>query len=484
MYKAISTFIAGCMLLSLVAVSFAKADVTEEIPKETFADAKTQEFSYDTYLAVHETTQPAEVELELPVSSCAFSEEVQLLEQDVLPGLNGDDYYIWDNTQGRLDWEVNIPSDGRYQLEIVYCPVPGKTESVEIGLEIDNTVLFEEMQRLSLPRWWRAVGDPRTDAQGNMFAPEQKEVTDWFSYIAKDADGIYTDSFQFALTAGKHTISLIAGAGAFAVKKIMLSPPEKGNFQTVENDADHYQGDSIILEGESADLRSTYSLVALSELSTPDVYPASWDGGQLNYIGGSNWKNPGDVLAWKVDVPQTGYYTLYIKYRQNYLLNGETYRRLRIDNELYHEETSVIAFPYTQKFKLLTPTDENGQAIPIYLTEGEHTLSLEVTMEPMAEINRELEDLVYRLGTVYRKIVMITGDTPDADRDYNLFGQIPDLEEQFTSFITILTSLAEQTEQLSGQRGNSGATILRNMAGTLERMIEFFYQAQQYKTAI
>lgn len=59
----------------------------------------------------------------------------------------------------------------------------------------------------------------------------------------------------------------------------------------------------------------------------------------------------------------------------------------------------------------------------------------------MAPFYRRLSELVSSLGDEYMKMVMITGESPDMNRDYELFRQVPDFEKTLQRNLDALTSL-------------------------------------------
>lgn len=38
---------------------------------------------------------------------------------------------------------------------------------------------------------------------------------------------------------------------------------------------------------------------------------------RINVIGGANWKYAGQEISWEIDVPDSGFYELAFRYRQN-----------------------------------------------------------------------------------------------------------------------------------------------------------------------
>ena len=82
----------------------------------------------------------------------------------------------------------------------------------------------------------------------------------------------------------------------------------------------------------------------------------------------------------------------------------------------------------------------------IFLTPGEHVLSLTVTLGDFSEVYRDLSRVTDTMGSLYRKIVMITGETIDANRSYELFKQIPGFNDSLKGIKKDPASTADQEE--------------------------------------
>lgn len=87
---------------------------------------------------------------------------------------------------------------------------------------------------------------------------------------------------------------------------------------------------------------------------------------------------------------------------------------------------------------------------------------------------------VEQIGDQYLRIAMITGESPDVNRDYDLFEQIPDLENILTDVYESLTSLASDMKKSSGKRSGSIVAALNNMNRILKAMLDNPYDAHRY----
>ena len=374
---------------------------------------------------------------------------------------------VWKSHSGSLTWEFTVPKNGKYQLGFEYYNIFDGGNPIDLGLKIDGKYLFPEMKNIELTRVYTNSSEVRKDGSGNEFAPMQEECEGWYNSWAKDPEGLITEPYAYALSKGKHTLTISSGDEAFALLTIIFAPAQKSvtykELSKQYNKSQHYMGEPIVIEGEDAKFKTSSSLIAKADTSDPSVYPSEVFRTKINYIGSTNWQQPGQTLSWKIDVPEDGLYKLGMRFRQSYLLNGDTYRNLTVDGNYLFEEASAIAFPYGGGWQFMEFANKDEEPYLLYLTKGKHTFSMEVTVGPMAEINRRMQGVVSSLGTIYRKFVMIVGNSPDANRDYNLFGQIPDLEEQLKKTKASLDEIVSQIENMTGKRSGTNVVVLKNM---------------------
>ena len=395
------------------------------------------------------------------------------------------DALCWNNDGGSVTWDFEVAQDGAYELVLEYKPLGNSTDSVEIAVKIDGQYPFAEAKSVFLERYWEDDGNLRTDEKGNEFAPKAKQTNKWYKKSIYDPSGFNVNPLSFVMQSGAHQITIESKSQAVAIKSIRFVPvvsvmDYSKYLEKFKNAAD-YSGETLVLEGEDAAERSKKSIVALSDNSSISIQPQSAFLSKINYIGSNNWNLPGDTITWNIDVKKSGFYTLKFSYRQNHTINENFYRELKIDGEVPFNQAKTIAFPYSGSWSYLTFSDTENKPYKIYLSEGKHTLSLSVTMGPLSQVCGTLNDLVYELADFYRSIVMITGENPDVNRDYNLFKQIKDYDKRLKGYSEILDNMMKKLSEIAGNDSGSGLTILRNMKDVIERMRNNKYYAHQYK---
>ncbi|MBR5721846.1 MAG: hypothetical protein IKX78_05125, partial [Clostridia bacterium] len=377
-------------------------------------------------------------------SYSASQENIEIIGADYSASENAEirvdnDFYgkrvlRWENEKGIVSYNFSLSQDADYYLKLFYGTVEGSGADIRVGIKIDGNYPFVEAEEVSFKRSFQNSGDVRADKWGNQFAPEQQERFGLFSGYAEDSLGRESEPFRFSISAGAHTLEIVAIDEPFAIEKIVFEAPKVAvSYEDYINrfsDKPAFDGKEIVIQGENADYKSASYLVPLSDMSEKSII--SFDGKEnngvtetINYIGSTNWQSQGDMLTWKISVKEEGLYKLSLKYRQKYVTNGVSYRKLAIDGEVPFKEAESVSFPYDSAWEYMTFSDKDAKPYLIYLSAGEHTLSLTVTLGEFSEVYRDLSKVVDTMGSLYRKIVMITGETIDSNRSYELFKQIP-----------------------------------------------------------
>lgn len=442
--------------------------------------------NYLTYYDEIKSTAPAEAAIELDALDYTQAQGAQLA-----PGVDaetGENYLNWTNGEGLVSWSFWVPETALYRIGVRYRAFEKDGNTISLRVLFDGESPYDELDNITLRRLWENDGEVWVSSTGNQVAPSQREVLRFSDYWLTDASGVSQDPLVVRLEAGQHTISLEMEVGAVSISRLVLAAPqqlptyEEALASYLAKGAQELDGEVQMIEGEDAVLKTSKSLVAKCDNSEASLSPSDPALDVVNYIGSTNWGTIGDTITWEVEVAQDGLYQLGYHYRQSYILGGISYRSLAIDGNIPFEEAKSIPFFYDSKWQYGVFEQEDGTPYYFYLTAGKHTLSLTVTMGPTAEINGRLSEVVLQLGRLYRQIVMITGETPDINRDYDLFGQIPDFEKNLTAVYQELQTLAEQLSLLTGSRSNSQTSVMRNMANTIERMLDHPYQATDYKS--
>lgn len=366
--------------------------------------------------------------------------------------------------------------------------VPGNDGlDARINIKIDGEYPFEQAESIGLPRYWENATEVRRDDFGNEIAPEQVPYNGFIKRPLYDNTGINLYPYEFNFSKGKHTITVGLISGELAISEISIINPDNANLDYsvvkesyLKKGYHEYQSSPIKIEAENAILKNTNDIVPESDNTSKKLSPSSPKSSIINCIGGTNWKNSTKEIVWSIDVPEDALYKLGFMFKQDQVVNGISYRHLRIDGFTPFKEAAAIEFQYDTAWQFYEFADANNEAYLFYLTKGAHELSMSVTLGPQAELYSRLKRVAEELGDFYIDVVMITGETPDANRDYELFKQIPNYYEILNSNYDELMSLAKSAQKLTGENGSNYIAAMKNMARVVKQMSKNSYTAEEY----
>ena len=374
-----------------------------------------------------------------------------------------------------VEYTVNVEQAGFYYIHMEYHPLPARGIPIERSLLINGAVPFLGADRLSFPRIWGDAGPSRFDNQGNEIRPRQVERPRWESTWFRDSLGYITEPYAFHLRAGENTIRLVGINEPLAIRSLTLKAPfEVKSYRDfiAGVDLSRFQNTRrnflLKVQGERAVRRSDSSLYAIYDRSSGATDPASVARIRLNMIGGEAWRVAGQWIEWEFEVPEDGMYRITFKGRQNYNRGFVSNRTVMLNGEILSREFASVPFPYSNRWVHYTLSDDYGDLL-LPLERGTHSLRMQVTLGGMGEMLNVMEESVYRLNSIYRKILVLTGPEPDVFRDYRVDAVYPEVIEAMALESKILFKLVDDLTRYSGERSAEAAVAL-----TLARQLEFF----------
>lgn len=377
---------------------------------------------------------------------------------------------------GTISWDVSVERQGLYQIRIHYLPLEGKSSAIERQVAINEKVPFREADIVTFDRVWGNRDEVvARDDRGNDLRPRQVENPVWQLSTFKDSDGYYEDPYLFYFDKGTQTLSLTALREPVLIDYIELY--QATELQTYAEVQKKYEAEGLqpaesqylLIQAEDAVRKSSPTLYGLSDRSSASVVPYDVSKLRINTIGGLNWKYPGQWIEWEVEVEEDGLYQMAFKVKQDQLRGVYATRSLTIDDQVPFTEMKRLRYQYSTDWQM----DVLGGDEPylFHLTKGTHRIRLTVSLGEMAPLLRTVESSILQLNEMYRKILMITSNSPDSYRDYQLDIRIPDMLEVFAEQAETLQQVADYLEEATGERSDKVA-VLHSVVRQLNDMIE------------
>ena len=166
----------------------------------------------------------------------------------------------------------------------------------------------------------------------------------------KDDMGYVTEPYMFYFEKGENTISLSSIKEPVLIDCIeILSVNDIVDYQTYisQMKALHPQtnitNQMVYIDAEKATYKSSPTLYPITDRSSSNTYPFSLKETKKNIIGGDQWKVLGDWISWEFTVPESGYYNISMRARQN-LVRGMYSSRIAYVSEASTQNASQTLF--------------------------------------------------------------------------------------------------------------------------------------------
>ena len=403
-------------------------------------------------------------------------EELNITDESV------NDKLLYTPEKGSVTWEINVPEDGFYNLELSYYPIKGTSSGIERKLSINGEEIFDKTTTFVFSRVWGNDTDeiikldtsdannyvkelvPAIDTKGNDVKPLQRENPVLRTSYFKDDMGYTTEPYQFYFKKGVNTIELTAVKECVVIDKItVLSVADKlsyEDYKALNAGKPATNGTfSSRIEGEAASAKSSPTLYPTTDRTSSMTYPSSYTATKLNAIGGDNWRVLGDWITWEVEVPADGYYNISMRTKQSTVRGMYSNRIVYVDGEIAFDELKQTIFAYSADWQLVTLGNAQ-ESFEFYLTKGVHTITMEVTLGDYAAIVEEIEDVVNYLNDLYLEIIKFTTTSPDIGRDYELAnrGELR-LMERLKSAKERLQVVSKAISDISGTQSDKTGVI-------------------------
>ncbi|MBE6543875.1 MAG: extracellular solute-binding protein [Ruminococcaceae bacterium] len=424
---------------------------------------------------------------------------------------------------GTVGWKLTIPegSEGKYTIRIVYYSETSKDSkktSIERSFYLDGEIPFYESTYLSFTKTYvcdyktvaeieawiaeQGGGIPtmnhtdktgsyafQPDINGNEIRPGSVLKPTWREAYFSDPTGYYVQPLEYYFSAGEHTIQLYSQRESMSVASIELVPYEPE--MSYEEYVKYYEGKGaqivnlespIVYEAEFTEATSEATIYATNDRTSCITSPQDPALQALNTIGGGTddkrWNIVGQWVRYKVEVPESGFYKIVMRYNQNTLEGSFVSRKLRVQlpGEEYASipfyEASYLQFRYADDWQtgyIKNSNKEYADGFMVYLEKGENLLEFEANLGEISDIIRRVDESLDAVNAAYIKILMICGNTPDENTSYGFYRRIPEAVDELYNQSVILTQLIDELTALTEDVG-SQITTLRTVATLLEKM--------------
>ncbi|WP_274648632.1 extracellular solute-binding protein [Paenibacillus humicola] len=391
----------------------------------------------------------------------------------------GGPVFRWDKNTPEVDFTVDVPAGGLYNVRIDYYPLSDTIMSIERGIKVNGDYPYFQARQFELYKYWRdAVYPFAKDGLGGDELPQQKPIPGWRSETVEDPASADDRPLLFYLKQGSNTIALPYISEPVLLGGITVTSPEDvpSYKEYALNGGGMHMAPAALqtVEAERTLNKNEPFVRALAD-GSPSSVPFDSGSLRLNALGGDSWQTSGQSVTWRFEAPADGDYQLAFKYKHNTNTSDSgtdlpVYRTLRIDGAIPFEEMRRVAFPFANDWTNQVVANAGGVPYRFHLTKGEHTLTLTANDAPYRETITAIRKVMDGINDLAIEVKMATGNTQDANRDWDLTDQIPDAADRLNGFADELSRRFDALVKLVGRNPDSANALavsadrLRNLA--------------------
>lgn len=479
--KKIRVFSAGLAFVMIFSIFCANFSAESTLAAGELPESKYSADSYLIYRNLYASENRDVPEIVINAGDYSAKEgDTALLDE--VDGVKGP--HLQQGADGFVEYTFEVPTTGLYNLSFNYYTIEGNATDIERKLYIDGKVPFTEANNIVFSRLWKNKNDIVTSSKGDDETPKQVEMHRWENVFARDTSDFY-GNFDFYLTEGTHTLKIEAvkepivfGEIKFLPTKALQSYQDYYNYYTSQGYAPFTGMTSPIkIQAETPNAKSSPVLSPKYDRSTPSVEP--YDGARikLSVIGEDSFSSAGLWTEYVVEnVPADGLYCLTFKSKQSATRGVNVARRIYINGEVPFAEADAFEFEYSSTY--YNKTLGNGNTpFYVFLNQGTNTIRIESCLGRVADIVSEVNEILSELNEAYRKIIVITGTSPDPYRDYELEDKLPEVVALFGEKVTQFGEIEKRLVEVAGEKSEFTALLL-TMQRQMERMYEKPYKIQ------
>ncbi|MBO5144774.1 MAG: extracellular solute-binding protein [Lachnospiraceae bacterium] len=401
-------------------------------------------------------------------------------------GNDEDDGAVVIGEKGIVELEIDVPQSAVYCMKLDYLADSESILPVEAGIKINGEYPFYEMRQQVLESKWTAKAQKVYDSYGNEVVSMPDKVYDWQSKYVQDSTYRYTEPLGIELQQGMNTISIELGEGTLLLGNITLTArPQIADYTGSEA----AEGSGFIeIQAEDFTYRNDSSIHAACEYD-PDLYPYESANRVMNTVDATSFGDGGQEVTYTFTAEQAGNYYLAFHYSQGDKADFPVFMDIKIDGSVPNTAFRNHAFAYEKKYEMYTMVDSEGNKISVPLEAGTHTISMQISMEPLRQSLETIEKIMGKVNDLSLEVTKVVGTNKDKYRDFSLEGYIPGIGDMMTEWADELAQVMDDARIYNPKKKKiaafSSISIAENQLRSLAKdPDELIYRIDELATSV
>lgn len=398
----------------------------------------------------------------------------------------GDTASVYVEQGDSVTFSVGSITAGLYYLAVDYYELSDSVQATQLGIKINGVYPFYESRTLILESEWTFDStDFKLDRYQNEIQPGSTKTRTWNTMILRDLKGMHAGYYEFYLKTDD-VITLEHVSGEYLIGQVSFVQVDP--VLTYEQYLQQHGNSEVItdfIEISAKDIASRNDAsIRLRAERDPSSMHYDTQFLKMNTIFGDSWQNGGQSVTYEINVETAGYYHVSLKYRQYMIKDMPVFRKIYVNGEVPFDLLESYAFPYTTSFIHRTLSDENNDALKIYLEAGTNTITLEAVLYPYRNTIEKIKYVMSEIQDLALRIKKYTSGGTDRYRDWDIETYFPDAEGDIRFWALELDAIYDELLVLTNTKAPSeilnlkvAATRLRSIAANVNklpgRMVQF-----------
>ncbi len=369
-------------------------------------------------------------------------------------GYEGDGDALSIPAKGTVELEIDVPQSAVYYMSFDYIGNSASILPVEAGIMVNDVYPFYEMRQQKLESQWTAKADKVYDSYGNEVVSMPDKVYDWQNKYVQDSTYRYTQPLGIELEQGKNTISITLNEGTLLLGNLFLTAkpqvPEYAGSQAAAGSG------FIEIQAEDFLYRNDSAIHATCEFD-PDLFPYQAGNRVMNTVDATSFGKGGQEVTYSFNAEQAGNYYIAFHYSQGDKADFPVFMNVKIDGKLPNTAFQNHAFAYEKKYEMYTMVDGDGNKISVPLEAGVHTISMQISMEPIRESLETIEKIMGQVNDLSLEVTKVAGTNKDKYRDFSLEAYIPGIGDTMRGWADELNQVMEDARVYNPKKNKIAA---------------------------
>lgn len=361
------------------------------------------------------------------------------------------------------EYHINVEKDGVYVLALDYLSGGDSYLDYILSVEVNGQQQYQELQTVELPLYWEdSISEFMVDRYGDQIAPTQNRVNVWSRTYLYNNTYATVEPLMVTLSAGENILSfknvsndgLVLGS-LYVEEPAQQAPAYEEYLQALDTTAPvPVSGGPIAINAIDYSLKNSAEII-YEVTASPAMTPYDAEFKKLNTL---SWSNAGDEIIYDFIVETDGFYDMALHYK-NEKEEFNSYQTILIDGQVPFAELQCYPFAYTgTSWANEILCDEDGNPYYIYLTAGEHTLTLKSELEPVTEAWRYGQLIAEHVTKFALDVKKIAGTDADKYRTWKMTRYIPEIPDYLESYRMLMQHI-RYLLQYESDNGINGALL-------------------------